>query len=158
MITSLIIKNVATYDSVNGIPIADLKKVNFFFGFNGSGKSTIAKFLRNLSLDSSFQNTYFSQCSNVGYNSANHQLLIFNEDFIEENFKRNQELKGVFTLNQSNATIDQQISEEEINIAAYELLKGKYQSRIVLEANRIFFKKYEILFLQHQHKFQRYKV
>ena len=130
MITSLNIKNVATYDPVNGVSIADLKKVNFFFGFNGSGKSTIAKYLRNLSLDPSLQNAYFSQCSNVGYNSANHQLLIFNEDFIEENFKRNQELKGVFTLNQSNATIDQQISDEENNIAAYELLKGKYQSRI----------------------------
>lgn len=130
MITSLNIKNVATYDPVNGVPIADLKKVNFFFGFNGSGKSTIAKYLRNLSLDSSLQNTYFSQCSNVGYNRANHQLLIFNEDFIEENFKRNQEIKGVFTLNQTNATIDQQISDEENNITAYELLKEKYQSRI----------------------------
>jgi wobble nucleotide-excising tRNase len=130
MISSLNIKGVATYDPINGVPISELKKVNFFFGFNGSGKSTIANYLRNLSLDPSLQNAYFSQCSNVGYNSANHQLLIFNEDFIEENFKRNQELKGVFTLNQSNATIDQQITDEENNIASYELIKRKYQSKI----------------------------
>ncbi len=138
MITSLNIKNVATYDAVNGVPIADLKKVNFFFGFNGSGKSTIAKYLRNLSLDSSLQSPDFVQCSNVGYNNANHQLLIFNDDFIEENFKRSQELKGVFSLNQSNATIDQQITDEENNIATYELQKGKYQNRIeAIERDKI---------------------
>jgi wobble nucleotide-excising tRNase len=76
------------------------------------------------------QSPDFVQCSNVGYNNANHHLLIFNDDFIEENFKRSQELKGVFSLNQSNATIDQQITDEENNIATYELQKGKYQNRI----------------------------
>lgn len=135
MITSLNIKNIATYDSVNGVPIADLKKVNFFFGFNGSGKSTIAKYLRNLSLETSLQNPDFTQCTNVGYNNANHQLVIFNDDFIEENFKRNQELKGVFSLNQSNATIDQQITDEENNIRSNEQLSEKYKNKVELIEN-----------------------
>ncbi len=130
MITSIIIKNVATYDSVNGVLISDLKKVNFFFGFNGSGKSTIAKYLRNLSLETSLQSVDFDQCTNVGYNNTIHQILIFNDNFIDENFKRNQELKGVFSLNQSNAAIDQQITDEENSIATCELQKGKYQNRI----------------------------
>ncbi len=90
MITSIIIKNVATYDSVNGVLISDLKKVNFFFGFNGSGKSTIAKYLRNLSLETSLQSVDFDQCTNVGYNNTIHQILIFNDNCIDENFKRNQ--------------------------------------------------------------------
>ena len=115
MITSINIKNVATYDSVIGVPITDLKKVNFFFGFNGSGKSTIVKYLHNLSLDSSNQNSDFNQCSNTGFDATQHQIITFNEDFVEVNFIAKNELKGVFSLNQSNAVIDQQIRDEEID-------------------------------------------
>lgn len=129
MITSLNIKNVATYDTVNGVTINDLKKVNFFFGFNGSGKSTIGKYLRNLSLETTNQNTSFNQCSNVGYDSAQHQILTFNEEFTEENFKRSNDFKGVFSLNQSNALIDQQIADEEHSIQISESLREKYKNR-----------------------------
>ncbi len=130
MITSLNIKNVATFDSVNGVTIADLKRINFFFGFNGSGKSTIAKYLYNLSLASSQQNTDFNQCSNLGYDTTQHQIITFSEDFIEENFIAKSDFKGVFSLNQSNAVIDQQISDEEINIGNYQAQIEKYKSKI----------------------------
>ena len=75
MITSFNIKNVATYDAVDGIPVNNLKRVNFFFGFNGSGKSTIAKYLHNLSLNVSSQNADFNQCSQLGYDETQHQIL-----------------------------------------------------------------------------------
>lgn len=130
MISSLTIKNVASFDNANGVTINDLKKVNFFFGFNGSGKSTIAKYLRHLSLDGAQQNTNFNNCSNVGYDNSLHQLLTFNEDFIEDNFRRSSDLKGVFSLNQSNAIIDQQITDEESNIQKYETLKNIYKNKI----------------------------
>ena len=128
MITSLNIKNVATFDATNGVQINDLKKVNFFFGFNGSGKSTIAKYLRNLSLDATRQNPIFDQCSNAGYDSSQHQILTHNEEFIEENFKRSNEFKGVFSLNQSNAKIDQQITDKETDIESYVSLREKYEN------------------------------
>src|SRR3972149_726541 len=130
MITSLTIKNVATYDSVIGVLITDLKKVNFFFGFNGLGKSTIAKYLYNLSLDSSQQNTDFNQCSNVGYNATQHQIITFNEDFVEENFIAKSDLKGVFSLNQSNAVIDHHISDVESNIGNYQTQIEKYKAKV----------------------------
>ena len=125
MISSLTIKDVATYDNINGVTINDLKKVNFFFGFNGSGKSTISKYLRNLSLATPQQSQSFNNCSNIGYDNLLHQLLIFNEDFIEENFRRSADLKGVFSLNQANVAIDQQITEEEAAIQVSEILKNK---------------------------------
>lgn len=130
MITSLNIKNIATYDAVNGVPINDLKRVNFFFGFNGSGKSTIGKYLHNLSLDTNSQNSDFNQCSHVGYNEAQHQILTFNEDFIEENFVTKSDLKGVFSLNQSNAIIDQQIKDEEDNVEDFKKQIDKYKAKI----------------------------
>lgn len=72
MIESLKIKNIATYDTVDGVQIPDLKKVNFFFGYNGSGKSTIVKYLYNLSLDTSLKSQDFNDCSQTGYLEANH--------------------------------------------------------------------------------------
>ena len=127
MITSINLKAVASYDPVNGVQINDLKKVNFFFGFNGSGKSTVAKYLHNLSLKTNEQNTDYANCSNVGYDNTKHHILTFNEDFIEENFNRNQELKGVFSLNQANDIIDKQIETENDLIKNYESLSFKYQ-------------------------------
>lgn len=130
MISSLTIKNVTSYDGITGVTISELKKVNFFFGFNGCGKSTIAKYLRNLSLDASQQTADFNNCSNLGYNSSFHQILTFNEDFVEVNFKKTSDFKGVFSLNQSNTAIDQQIEEEEANINNYDLSKNKYDIKI----------------------------
>ena len=130
MITSFKIKNVATYDSLNGVALNDLKKINFFFGFNGSGKSTIAKYFRNLSLDAANQNPSFFQCTNIGYDNSQNQILTFNEEFIEDNFKKNSDFKGVFSLNQSNAAIDLQIINEESNTHIYETVRSKYEVRI----------------------------
>ncbi len=129
MITNLTLKNVASYNNNNPVAITDIKKVNFFFGFNGSGKSTIAKYLQNLGLDNSLQSPAYSNCSNSGYDSNLHQILTFNEEFISDNFKRNPDLKGVFSLNQTNVTIDQQISVEEQSIQQYEQEKRKYQTK-----------------------------
>lgn len=130
MITNLTLKNIASYDNDNPVTISDIKRVNFFFGFNGSGKSTIAKYLQNIGLDSSLQNPIFSNCSYSGYDNSLQQILTFNEDFIEDNFRRNSDLKGVFSLNQTNVAIDQQISVEEQNIQQYEQEKRKYQFKI----------------------------
>lgn len=109
MIESILLKNIASYDQ-NGIEITDLKKVNFFFGANGSGKSTIAKYLHNLSKNTTDRTADFDDCENNGYDQVNHQILVYDENFVDENFNRNSVLKGVFSLNQTNDTIDRQIA------------------------------------------------
>lgn len=130
MITSINIKNIATYDPTNGVEIDGLKKVNFFFGFNGSGKSTIGKYLNNLSVEQSKSCKDFDLCSNVGYDDTLHQILTFNEDFVEDNFISKSELKGIFSLNESNDIIDQQILAEEERIKSF-------QTQIERNINRI---------------------
>ena len=54
MIESITIKSVASFNDV-GIQINDLKKVNFFYGANASGKTTISNFLQNTD-DEKFKN------------------------------------------------------------------------------------------------------
>ena len=54
MIESIILKNAASFDST-GVQIDNLKKVNFIYGSNGCGKTTISNFLLN-PIDPKFPN------------------------------------------------------------------------------------------------------
>lgn len=131
MIKSIKIDNIATYNP--NVLIDNLKKINFFFGYNGSGKSTIAKYLYNLSLETTQQDLKFGHCKQDGYNSNNHELLIFNDDFTKRNFIQNNTLKGVFSLNEINDKVDTKIKNIEKLIKDYqtrEIKKKNLQTNI----------------------------
>lgn len=106
MINEITMKNVATYNQI-GVKIEDLKRLNYFFGNNGSGKSTIAKYLQSLVIGDP-ENKY-SSCSKDNYNPIQEEILVFNQNFVDRNFRISQTLKGIFSLNQKNAEIDEQI-------------------------------------------------
>ena len=76
--------------------------VNFFFGNNGAGKSTIAKAIQN-----SEGVTYVS-----GRSATDYLPLVYNQEFIDENMRNYRNMRGVFTLNAKNAEIQQQIEEQ----------------------------------------------
>ena len=122
MISSITINGIATY---NNVTIPNLKKVNFFFGLNGSGKSTIAKYLNSLIS----KDELFNQCTNIGFDGSQDYIMTFNEEFIEENFKRNSELKGIFSLDQRNTFIDEQIRNKENEESLYEQIIDEYISK-----------------------------
>lgn len=113
MINNIILKDVASYDAIDGVEIQELKKTNFFFGFNGSGKSTIAKFLYSLSLVEDERSSTFSNCCQNGFDSNTEQILVFDENFTDLNFIQNNQLKGIFSLNQQNDIIDNEIKKAE---------------------------------------------
>lgn len=71
MIKKIRIKEVATYDSV-GIEI-NLKKINYIFGSNGTGKTTISESLRNL--------TDYSNSSIEWNEHIKHDIFVYNRNF-----------------------------------------------------------------------------
>ena len=75
--------------------------VNFFFGQNGSGKSTIAK-----EIQTGDNVTYRD-----GKSAEDYLPLVYNEEFIEENFKSYRGMNGVFTLNSKNSEVQTQIND-----------------------------------------------
>lgn len=129
MINSITIKNVTSYDNVQGANVTELKKVNFFFGNNGSGKSTVAKYLYDLSLDGA-SDMDFSSCSQVGYDHENHQILVFNEDFIERNFIFRDTQVGIFSLNQQNEEIDTLITAKQAKLQVFQDKIDRYDTRL----------------------------
>lgn len=73
--------------------------VNFFFGNNGSGKSTVA-------------NTIKADTGIVwkaGKASTDYSVIVYNQDFIDANLQRYHDLPGVFTVNEINIDIQNQV-------------------------------------------------
>lgn len=110
MIHSITIKNVATYNEV-GIKFNDLKKVNFIYGLNGTGKTTISNFLNSINEEGKQeQKEKFRNCTLKWKNNDNPlKTLVYNKEFRENNFGKGK-LNGVFTLGK---TTNEQLEEIE---------------------------------------------
>lgn len=89
MIESIELKDVATYGALPQ-RLTNLAKVNFIYGANGSGKTTISRVVSDESR--------FPSCSVKWKGSTKLQTMVYNQDFIEKNFNQLTELKGIFTL------------------------------------------------------------
>jgi wobble nucleotide-excising tRNase len=98
MITNIKLHNVATFTET--VEITNLKKVNFIYGLNGTGKTTISNFLYDPS------NLDFSNCAKIWENDVELETLVYNKKFREDYFGKGK-LNGVFTLGKA--------SKEEIN-------------------------------------------
>lgn len=95
MLKSIIVRDIADYDQA-GINLGELKKINFIYGANGSGKTTISSYLMNSEND----RYRITGCSLNWYHQPI-DILVFNKEFKEKNFGQGK-LPGVFTL--GNAT------------------------------------------------------
>jgi wobble nucleotide-excising tRNase len=89
VIESLYIAKVATYGPIPQ-PMAALAKLNFIFGMNGAGKTTITRLIENP--------VAYPQSSLEWKNGTPLQAMVYNRDFVERNFNAVAKLKGVFTL------------------------------------------------------------
>jgi wobble nucleotide-excising tRNase len=107
MIESISVKNVATYgdspQEING-----LKKINFIYGSNGSGKTTISRIIKNPNADN------FKSCKINWKNGAELEALVYNRDFVETNFK--EDMKGIFTLGDQDISVSNEIANVRNNI------------------------------------------
>ena len=108
MIKSINIRNIATCDNT-GIEIIDLKKVNFIYGANASGKTTVSNFLHNPT------ELKFESCSLVWQNDLPLETLVYNKDFRERNFGKGT-IDGVFTLGQATKEQAEDIENKRVEL------------------------------------------
>lgn len=93
MIESIKIKSVASFGDDEQV-IDILSKNNFFYGSNGSGKTTISRVIAD--------EDEYSECSVIWRGGNKLQTLVYNRDFVDKNFNPDAELKGIFTLGEKN--------------------------------------------------------
>lgn len=117
MITKIKMNNVSSYK--NSTSLETDKKVNLLYGLNGTGKSTLSNFLYNRSDDK------FADCSVEGLKETD-TILVYNQQFIKDNFYETEDIPGIFTLSKENKDI-----KELIDKARYELSKIKKDKEAV---------------------------
>lgn len=83
------IKSTATFPETPA-NLDGFSKFNFFFGANGSGKTTISRVVADVGSH--------EQCSLNWKGGTGLQVLVYNRDFVESNFRQSPVLKGIFTL------------------------------------------------------------
>lgn len=110
MIRNILVRNCASFDTVKGVSFTPTK-VNFVYGANGSGKTTIANVIKNIS-------AHPDSVLDWGLAPAI-QTLVYNRSFIEENFEQSGgDLKGIFTLGKGSIEEIEKIkmNQEKIGI------------------------------------------
>lgn len=117
MISKIAIKDCASFDLNKGVEIDNLKDINFIYGANGSGKTTISNTIANIS--------EYSQCNIAWENGIEIQTFVYNRNFIDENFARSRNLKGVFTLGKAEKDTRNEIElkKAEIDGLANDIIK-----------------------------------
>lgn len=110
MIESLKIANVATYTEPQAM--GELGHLNFIFGANGAGKTTIGRALA--------QQPGHEQCAVAWKNGAQLRTLVYNRDFIESNFNPSSDLKGIFTLGKDGIDNEAAIKTKKAEVAQIE--------------------------------------
>lgn len=111
MITKINLNNVASYKSQTALETD--KKVNLVYGLNGTGKSTLSNYLHQQTDDR------YKSCSVEGLDD-NHEILVYNQTFIQETFFEAENLKGIFTLSKENKEAETKIANAQKEIAKLE--------------------------------------
>lgn len=91
--------NRATFTNV---PIDGLTYVNFFYGNNGAGKSSIAH-----AIAENDEGVVWAD----GKTAADFDVLVYNQDFINDNFMNYGDLKGVFIFGEEDIEAKKKIAE-----------------------------------------------
>lgn len=116
MITQISLQNVATFGS-EVQTMSNLKKLNFVFGTNGSGKTTISRVLR--------APDDYSSCAIVWENEKRIPCKVYNSDFVAENFRDDSDMPGIFTLGKEELETKNRIQQIQDALRKLESTQGE---------------------------------
>lgn len=117
MIERIEINNIATYTEKQ--TLSNLADVNYIYGSNGSGKTTISRVLQDPSK--------YPSCLIHWKDNQKKDILVYNSDFVKEHLFEKDVLHGIFTLGNENIEILKEINEKKENLKQLDIdLKKLY--------------------------------
>ncbi len=103
MIEKIKLHGIATYPEQEQT-LESLAEFNYIYGSNGSGKTTISRVIADI-------NKYNDKASLHWKNNHPLKTLVYNSDFIENNLKQSEKVRGVFTLGELSGEIVNKIND-----------------------------------------------
>lgn len=97
MIETIHLVNEGAYDA-NGTSLLDLKALNFVFGSNGSGKTTISRVINDVKA--------YPDCSIAWAAGSPLEVRVYNRDFVKKHFDAESNIKGVYTFGENVEVAD----------------------------------------------------
>lgn len=116
MIESISLSNIATYSAVKP-EVINLKPVNFIYGANGAGKTTISRLIDKPGISGDSSITWLR--------NTPVPAMIYNNDFITANFTDSKEFQGVFTLGKAEKDQLDRLKDLKDERKRHEQLKAK---------------------------------
>lgn len=110
MIKEVLIKKLGSYDE-EGASLTDLAEINYIYGSNGSGKTTISEVIRNTATYPSCQ---------VIRKKSDQKTFVYNHNFVEENFALSSKIKGIFTLGKDQVETIEEIEATREDIEKHD--------------------------------------
>lgn len=110
MITTIEVAGEATYPADGG-KLAELRAINYLFGHNGSGKTTISRAIEDPQICAGYKLAW--------RDGRAMKTLVYNRDFVELNF--GDQLKGIFTLGADSTKAVGEVERLQTNIEKLDL-------------------------------------
>ena len=121
MIKKIVLSNVASFNG-EVHAMQPLKEVNYFYGANGSGKTTISRVLDNPA--------GYPACKVEQDVGVTLPVVVYNHDFVKRNFSSYAGIKSVFTVGKGNVTINSKIEEKKGEIRKIEAEVEKFKGTL----------------------------
>jgi len=128
MISKITLNNVASYKKPTVLETD--KKINLIYGLNGTGKSVFSNYLYKPTEDR------YKDCRIDGLDDS-HEILVYNQTFIHENFFEPENLKGIFTLSKTNKDAKMKIENAQKEIVKFETDKESNNKELQTINNEI---------------------
>ncbi len=121
MLTNIKLSNVASFND-EGAELENLNEINFIYGNNGTGKTTISNYINNM------DNVRFENCSNKG--SLPSKVFVYNQKYLEEVIV-DKKIPGIFSLGEDANQYEEQLKSLESR------LENNFSQKESLENNLV---------------------